>query len=156
MRHTPAAAMPFLVVRDLFEQRTYTEHAGYWRSNAEGVDVLTHTEWAGALNALAGDSEDKLAAVADDLEKRGDAALALQIADLGLTSHPSSKPLSASRAHVLSALRQLSAQMNPFRFIVYSEQAASPSAPVAPSHKPAARRCSPASYALTTFSCVPR
>lgn len=121
LRAAPQSVMAYLVVRDLFTQRAYAEHAGYWKANADGIDVLTRSEWGRALNAVAGDSDAKLATVADDLEQRGDAALALQVAELGLTSHPRSEALSASRVRALRALRQQSTQMNPFRFIVYSE-----------------------------------
>jgi hypothetical protein len=55
---------------------------------------------------------------------------ALQLAELGLTSHPESEALAASRAHALSTLRLQSAQTNPFRFIVYSELAGQGIAPV--------------------------
>jgi hypothetical protein len=59
--------------------------------------------------------------VVDDLARRGDALLALRIADIALVAYPQSPVLAASRARVLHDLRERYAQMNPFRFILYSE-----------------------------------
>jgi hypothetical protein len=58
--------------------------------------------------------------------------LALQIAELGQISHPKNEALAASRARALTTLRLQSAQMNPFRFIVYSELAGQSVAPLRP------------------------
>ena len=51
----------------------------------------------------------------DDLARRGDALLALRIADIALVAYPQSPVLAASRARVLHDLRERYAQMNPFR-----------------------------------------
>jgi glyoxylase-like metal-dependent hydrolase (beta-lactamase superfamily II) len=124
LRAAPAAVQPYLITRDTFVQRLYTEHAGYWQSNGEGIDAFTRAEWAAAIDAIGGGSDAAFARAADDLEKRGDAALALRICDLGLVRHPSSATLHESRERALRTLRELHSQTNPFRFIVYSEWAA--------------------------------
>jgi len=121
LRGSPKAVLPYLIVRDTFVQRLYTENAGYWSSDGSGIDHFTRAEWALALDALGGGSETSFARTADDLDSRGDAALALQIAELGLLRYPSSATLQRSRALALTTLGQIHAQMNPFRFIVYSE-----------------------------------
>src|SRR5947207_5091047 len=41
LRGTPAAAQPYLIARDTFVQRLYAEHAGYWQSNGDGIDLFT-------------------------------------------------------------------------------------------------------------------
>jgi glyoxylase-like metal-dependent hydrolase (beta-lactamase superfamily II) len=120
LRGAPRAALPFLIARDTFVQRTYAVEAGYWQSNGEGIDHFTRGEWAAALDLLGG-GEGAFVRVVDDLARRGDAPLALRIADLGLVRYPQSASLGASRERVLHDLRERYAQINPFRFIVYSE-----------------------------------
>jgi hypothetical protein len=132
LRATPAAVQPYLVARDTFVQRLYTEHAGYWQSNGEGIELFTHGEWAAALDALGGGSDSAFIRAANQLEARGDAALALQIADLGLIRYSASAELQKSRARALTTLREIHSQMNPFRFIVYSEWAGRGLDPVTP------------------------
>jgi glyoxylase-like metal-dependent hydrolase (beta-lactamase superfamily II) len=121
LRSAPLAALPYVIARDTFVQRTYASEAGYWQSNGEGVDQFTRGEWAAALDLLGGKSEASFVRVVDDLALRGDALLALRIADIALVAYPQSAPLDARRARVLHDLRERYAQTNPFRFILYSE-----------------------------------
>jgi len=137
LREAPAAAQPYLIVRDTFVQRLYAEHAGYWQSNGEGIDAFTRAEWAAALDALGGGSDGAFARTASELEVRGDAALALQVAELGLVRHPSSAALRESRERALRTLREIHSQTNPFRFIAYSEWAGRGLAPVVERDAPA-------------------
>ncbi|HEX4461218.1 MAG TPA: MBL fold metallo-hydrolase, partial [Polyangia bacterium] len=130
LRAAPAAVQPYLVVRDTFLQRLYSEHAGYWQANGDGIDTFTRPEWAAALDVMGGGGEDAFVRAARELETRGDAGLALQIAELGLVRHPTSAQLHASRERALKTLREVYAQTNPFRFIVYSEMAGHGLAPV--------------------------
>jgi hypothetical protein len=64
------------------------------------------------------------------IEACGDAALALQIAELGLARYPQSAALRQTRERALTTLRDIYSQTNPFRFIVYSEMAGQGLAPV--------------------------
>ncbi len=132
LRAAPAAAQPYLIARDTFVQRLYLEHAGYWRSNGDGIDEFTRAEWATALDAMGGGGDAGFVRAATELEGRGDAPLALQIADLGLLRYPSSSALQKSRERALTTLREIYSQTNPFRFIVYSEWAEQGMDPVAP------------------------
>ncbi len=132
LRAAPAAVQPYLIVRDTFVQRLYTEHAGYWQSNGDGIDAFTRAEWAAALDSMGGGSDVAFARVAGELERRGDAALALNICDLGLVRHPSSAALRESRERALRTMREIHSQTNPFRFIVYSEWAARGLDPITP------------------------
>ncbi len=122
LRASPAAVMPYLVVRDTFVQRLYLRHAGYWQTNGDGMDMFTHAEWAAAIDA-AGGGEPAFVKASRELESRGDAALALRMADLGLLRYPGSAALRDSRRDALSTLRELHAASNPFRFIIDSEWA---------------------------------
>jgi glyoxylase-like metal-dependent hydrolase (beta-lactamase superfamily II) len=132
LRAAPAAVQPYLVARDTFLQRLYAENAGYWRSNGDGIELFTRGEWAASLDALGGGGDGPFARAADSLVGRGDAAMALQIAELGLARYPDSQSLQHSRERALTMLREIYAQTNPFRFIVYSELAARGLDPVAP------------------------
>jgi len=123
LRDSPSAALPYLVARDNFVQRVYAEHAGYWQSDGEGMDHFTAAEWAAALDLLGPGTDASFARAADDLTSRGDAAIALRIAELGLLRYPSSAALKTSREGALTMLRERYSQMNPFRFIIYSEWA---------------------------------
>lgn len=76
LRGAPAAVQPYLITRDTFVQRLYTEHAGYWQANGDGIDTFTRVEWAGALDALGGGSDAPFVRTARELEARGDAGLA--------------------------------------------------------------------------------
>ncbi|HEX2671364.1 MAG TPA: MBL fold metallo-hydrolase [Polyangiaceae bacterium] len=129
LRSAPAAVQPYLVLRDTFVQRVFAEHAGYWQANGDGMDHFTRAQWATALDAL-GASAGAFTSAAVDLDARGDSTLALNIADLGLARYPDSQPLRKARDQVLANLRQMHAQTNPFRFIVYSELAGRGLAPV--------------------------
>jgi glyoxylase-like metal-dependent hydrolase (beta-lactamase superfamily II) len=132
LRRTPAAVQPYLVARDTFVQRLFTEHAGYWQSNGEGIDAFTRAEWAAALDAMGGGGDAAFVRTARELESRGDAALALNIAEMGLVRYPASAALQKTRERALTTLREIHSQANPFRFIVYSEWAQRGLAPVAP------------------------
>ena len=136
LRSAPAAVQPYLVLRDPFIQRVYGLQAGYWQSNGDGMDHFTRGEWASALDALGVDSA-AYARASTNLEQRGDATLALHIAELGLARYPMNQPLHKAREQALTSLRQMHAQSNPFRFIVYSELAGRGLAPVVlPGTKP--------------------
>ncbi|HEY3256707.1 MAG TPA: MBL fold metallo-hydrolase [Polyangiaceae bacterium] len=130
LRSAPAAVQPYLIMRDTFIQRVYAEHAGYWQANGDGMDHFTRAEWAAALDTL-GIDDAAYARAAVDLEARGDATLALHIAELGLARYPASQALQKARQGALTSLQQMYAQTNPFRFIVYSEFAGRALEPVA-------------------------
>jgi glyoxylase-like metal-dependent hydrolase (beta-lactamase superfamily II) len=132
LRDAPRAVMPYLIARDTFVQRLYAEHAGYWQANGEGIENFTRAEWALALDELGSRSEESFARAANRLEERGDSALALRVAELGLVRYPKSAVLSSSRTRSLTTLRQINSQMNPFRFIIYSEWSGTSLAPVSP------------------------
>lgn len=130
LRNAPKAVLPYLIVRDTFVQRVYANHAGYWRADGEGMDHFTRAEWGAALDLLGGHEPAAFVRAANELNERGDAAMALRIAELGLTRHPSSTELRSARARALVQLRERYSQLNPFRFIVHSQQQAEELSPV--------------------------
>jgi len=54
LRGAPAAVQPYLITRDTFVQRLYTEHAGYWQANGDGIDTFTRVDPHGARARSAG------------------------------------------------------------------------------------------------------
>ncbi|HEY0987039.1 MAG TPA: MBL fold metallo-hydrolase, partial [Kofleriaceae bacterium] len=54
LRTAPAAVQPYLLVRDNLVQRVYTEHAGTWQANGDGMDHHTRAEWAAAVDLIGG------------------------------------------------------------------------------------------------------
>jgi glyoxylase-like metal-dependent hydrolase (beta-lactamase superfamily II) len=145
LRTAPAAVQPYIVARDTFVQRVYTEHAGYWQANGDGMDHFTRAEWAAAIDVIGGGTDASFVRAVSDLERRGDASLALHVAELGLARYPQSAMLQRGRSDALRSLREQYSQLNPFRFIIYSEWAGSPLAPVTlPAAPPSAHAASAA------------
>jgi glyoxylase-like metal-dependent hydrolase (beta-lactamase superfamily II) len=131
LRAHPHAVMPFLVLRDNFVQRIAHQRTGYWKSDGDGMEVLTPRQWAGALDLLAGHQEGAFVRSAQALLEQGDDVLALKLAELGLLSYPTSRALTDLRGRALDRLRVRHQGLNPFKFIVYSEWAQADLSPVA-------------------------
>jgi glyoxylase-like metal-dependent hydrolase (beta-lactamase superfamily II) len=118
----PDAVTPFLLMRENAIKRLYTQDTGYWKADGEGVEVFSRREDAAALDLVAGGNAEVLARVAVNLADRGDLAMSLKVADLGLATHPLDRALVVARARALEGLR-VKNQLSPFKFIVYSELA---------------------------------
>ena len=112
----------FLLMRENVIKRLYQQRTGYWKVDGEGVEVFSRRDEAAALDLVAGGDADRLARAAASLVERGDFAMALRIADLGLAAHPSTPALVTARTQALQGLR-VQNQFNPFKFIFYSERA---------------------------------
>jgi glyoxylase-like metal-dependent hydrolase (beta-lactamase superfamily II) len=123
LREHPQAVQPYLVSRDNFIKRVYHMRTGYWKPDGEGLEVIPPKAWAGALRLLAGGREDAFATSARALLAQGDHVLALKLVDLGLVNYPASPTLSDLRRRALDGLRARHQQLNPFKFIIYSEWA---------------------------------
>jgi len=130
LKANPRLVVRFLVVRDNFIKRLYHQRTGYWKPDGEGLEVLAPSEWAAVLELLAGGRESAFAETARTLLGRGDHALALKVADLGLINHRESSTLADLRRRALDGLRARHQQLNPFKFIIYSEWAGADLPPV--------------------------
>jgi hypothetical protein len=137
LRETPKAVIPYLIVRDHFLQRLHLQNAGYWTADGDGMELVTRSEWAAVLDDLGGGRDAAFARVASDLLARGDAPLALRVAEMGLLRHPDSETLRDGRKRALSMLVERANSVDPFRFIVYSQWAGVPLQPVAGAAKKA-------------------
>jgi glyoxylase-like metal-dependent hydrolase (beta-lactamase superfamily II) len=118
-RH-PEAVLPFLLMHDNLIQRLHAQRSGYWQPDGEGMEVLSPQERGAALALVA--NEAQIARGAEELVKRGDYALALDLAKQGLAAHPESARLARARNDALDGLRTAN-QNNPFKFLIYSEMA---------------------------------
>jgi glyoxylase-like metal-dependent hydrolase (beta-lactamase superfamily II) len=123
LRTHPQAVIPFLVARDQLITRVYHQRTGYWKPDGEGMEVFAPNEWAAALDLLGGKQEEAFVRSAKLLLDRSDDALALKLTDLGLLNYPTSQALTNLRRQALDRLREKYQQLNPFKFIIYSEWA---------------------------------
>jgi glyoxylase-like metal-dependent hydrolase (beta-lactamase superfamily II) len=130
LRSQPQAVIPFLVMRDQLMTRVYQQRTGYWKPDGEGMEVLAPQEWAAALDLLGGGKEEAFVRSAKLLLDRSDDALALKLTNLGLLNYPTSQTLTHLRRQALDRLREKYQQLNPFKFIIYSEWAGAELPPV--------------------------
>jgi glyoxylase-like metal-dependent hydrolase (beta-lactamase superfamily II) len=130
LRDTPAVVVPYLVMRSNFVSRVYHQSTGYWKPDGEGLEVLAPAEWAAALDLLGGGRAEPFARSARTLLERGDDVLALKLTQLALLRYPANEDLTQLRQRALDNLRVRHQQMNPFKFIIYSEWAGAELSPV--------------------------
>jgi glyoxylase-like metal-dependent hydrolase (beta-lactamase superfamily II) len=130
LRDYPAAVIPFLVMRENFIKRVYHQRTGYWKPDGEGMEQFSPTEWAAALDLLAGGTPDAFVTAGTALLEQHDSALALRLIDAGLVRYGASRELKGLRHQALDQLRERYQQLNPFKFIVYSEWAGAELPPV--------------------------
>jgi hypothetical protein len=131
LREHPAAVGPFLVVREHFVQRLYQQHSGYWQPDGSGLEPVSTSQRAAALDLLAGGKPERFADAARDLLAQRDAALALELATAGLTCHPQNDDLAQLRLEALYRLMERYQLQDPFRFLIYAELAGVEIGPVA-------------------------
>jgi glyoxylase-like metal-dependent hydrolase (beta-lactamase superfamily II) len=130
LREHPAAVVPYLVTRDHFTERLYHQRTGYWQPDGTGLEPATAAEHAAALDLLAGGDQEQFAAAASTLIGQGDYALALEIIRPGLLRHPGSINLAGLRRTALHRLMEDYQQTDPFKFLIYAEQAGAEIGPV--------------------------
>ena len=130
LRQHPAAVVPYLVTRDHFTARLYHQRTGYWQPDGTGMEPSTAAEHAAALDLLAGGREERFADAAATLIGQGDHALALEIIKPGLLRYPGSGPLAELRRTALHRLMERYQQTDPFKFLIYADQAGAELGPV--------------------------
>jgi len=123
LREHPKAVVPYTVIRDHFVQRLHRQHTGYWQADGQGLEPVGAADRAAAFDLLAGGRPDRFAAAARTLLQRRDHALALELLTAGLARHPDATELTGLRQQVLYRLMERHQVQDPFRFLVYGEQA---------------------------------
>jgi hypothetical protein len=131
LRSHPAAAGPYLVIREHFVQRLYHQHSGYWQPSGQGLEPIGLSERAAALDLLAGGQPERFAEAALTLLGQRDPALALEIATAGLLRHAGHSELERLRREALLRLMERYQIQDPFRFLIYAELAGVEIEPVA-------------------------
>ncbi len=122
LRSQPDAVVAYLLFSNNLISRVYNQRTGYWKPDGEGVEVFTDGEWAQVLDLLAGGRERAFVDSGRSLLSTSDHALALRLIDLGLTVHPAGQELLELRQRCLNGLRARYQNLDPFRFIWYSQQ----------------------------------
>jgi len=120
LKDHPAAVMPYLVTRDHFIQRVHRQRTGYWHERGDGVEQFTPAELATAADLLGGGTAAAFQTAAAELTKRGEPALALRVADLGLLAHPGDRELAGLRHDALFRLAERNQLLDPFKFAYYA------------------------------------
>jgi glyoxylase-like metal-dependent hydrolase (beta-lactamase superfamily II) len=133
VRQMPAIAVPYLVMRPHVVERIFRSQGGYWARNGEGLEHLSPSAWATTLDLLGGESSTAFERCAGALVHRGDAALALQISELGLLRYPENSELRKRRAAALEMLMLKYQATDPEKFAVYAQMAQIELAPI-PAH----------------------
>ncbi|HYB85434.1 MAG TPA: alkyl sulfatase dimerization domain-containing protein, partial [Streptosporangiaceae bacterium] len=131
LREHPAAVGPYLVTRDHFVQRLYHQHTGYWQPDGQGMEPIDPADRAAALDLLAGGRPEQFASAGQTLLDQRDPALALEIISAGLARHPGHHELAQLRQQALYRLMERHQLQDPFRFLIYAEQAGVEIGPVA-------------------------
>jgi glyoxylase-like metal-dependent hydrolase (beta-lactamase superfamily II) len=131
LREHPPAVGPYLIMRDHFVQRLYHQHSGYWQPDGQGLEPVDAVDRAAALDLLAGGRTEPFASAARTLLAQHDAALALEIINAGLASHPANADLAQLRQQALYRLMERHQLQDPFRFLIYAELAGVEIGPVA-------------------------
>jgi glyoxylase-like metal-dependent hydrolase (beta-lactamase superfamily II) len=130
LRAHPAAVVPYLVTRDHFIERLYHQRTGYWQADGTGMEPSTAAEHAAALDLLAGGRQERFVDAAATIIGQGDHALALEIINPALLRYPASSTLAELRRTALHRLMEQYQQSDPFKFLIYAEQAGAELGPV--------------------------
>jgi glyoxylase-like metal-dependent hydrolase (beta-lactamase superfamily II) len=132
IKAAPAAAQPYLVMRDHFIEQLYRAHGARWSAAGEGMNHFTRSEWANVFELLADGDVGRVRRVVEELLDRGDTSMAYELVEATLARHPENASLKASRRRTLTQLREQYQLIDPFRFIVHSEQGGTPLPPIQP------------------------
>jgi glyoxylase-like metal-dependent hydrolase (beta-lactamase superfamily II) len=131
LRQHPAAVPAYLVMRDHFVERLYSQYVGYWQPDGQGLEPVAPAERAAAMDLLADGKPEPFADAAQTLLTQRDNALALEIATAGLARHPGDQRLTRLRQQALHRLMERYQIQDPFRFLIYAELAGAQLGPAA-------------------------
>ncbi|PON14356.1 hypothetical protein C2W62_29495 [Candidatus Entotheonella serta] len=91
----PEVHLHYLVLRENVINRLCDQHTGYWQTNLDGMDTLSHQEFGVFLTYYLNLSEGRLVKVVNEMVRSGDYELAGRILAWSLTQFPDSRPLAA-------------------------------------------------------------
>lgn len=117
----PQLQLPYLVIREGFINRLYRESTGYWQTNLDGMDFLSHQDLGKLLKDELGINAKKLEGAMASLINRGHYDEALTLARWSEDVYPESENWRQARKQALAGLRAKYQYTNPFKFLIYSE-----------------------------------
>ena len=120
----------YLVMRDNFIKRLYHQRTGYWKPDGEGLEAVARG--SGPARSICS-PEDERTPSSPRRARFSTGAITCspcKLVDLGLLT-PSGQPGAAElRRRALDGLRARHQQLNPFKFIIYSEWAGADLRPI--------------------------
>lgn len=125
MLDTPAAQVPYLVMREHFIDRVYDQNVGYWQPGLAGLDQLSTKELGSVFSYYLALSDQQLASIAEKMLANGDLELAGKTVNQALGQYPESEALLRVKKETFLRLKQKYENFDPFKFIEYSEEIAS-------------------------------
>ncbi|MEM9293247.1 MAG: MBL fold metallo-hydrolase [Acidobacteriota bacterium] len=120
LQRSPAAVIPYLLMRDQLIRRTYDLATGYWQPDGSGIETVTRDDLARALEALGADEGDYAKAI-ENLLASGEAVMPYWLVQIARHRFPQDAELVALERQILERLRTKNQNVNPFKLIVYSE-----------------------------------
>jgi phosphoenolpyruvate-protein kinase (PTS system EI component) len=118
----PAQTLDGARITLLANDNKFSDTEAAFLYNADGVG-LYRTEFTFAIRSRFPTENEQFELLERAAERMHPRKLALRLVDLGLRSFPNSQPLRDLRRRTLNQLRAVHQQLNPFKFIVYSEWA---------------------------------
>ena len=101
--------------------RVYDRNVGYWQPGLAGMDHLSRSEMGTLLTRYLGLSEDDVADAVEKMAAAGDYDLAARTLTWTTAGRAPGERLERVRQTVFSKLREKYQEINPFKFIIYSE-----------------------------------
>ena len=123
----PLIQLPYILMREVFINRIWRQTVGYWGPQLQGVDYLSDKEIGAGLSYYLKLSENEIADAVNLMADKGDLELAARFVGWALTQYPDSENLKQARTHAFLQLKQKWQQLNPFKFVMYSELVDNPS-----------------------------
>ena len=118
----PRLQVPYLVMRENVIDRLYDQTVGYWQPELGGMDHLSPRELGGMLSDYLGVSPEELAEAAEAMAASGDHELAARALVWARARHPRDERLRTAERAVFLKLKEKYQELNPFKFIIYSER----------------------------------
>lgn len=116
-------AVPYLVLREHVIDRIFSQHAGYWQADLQGLDHLGRADQADLLLHYLGRSESQILDAARQLVADGKYELAARLLDACRERLGQSKEFAATERTVYLKLMEKNQNDDPFKFILYANKA---------------------------------
>jgi hypothetical protein len=120
---TPAAYLPYLLLREHVIDRLYDQNVGYWQADLQGLDHLGRADRAQLLVDYLGISETQLLYAVERLTADGKFELAASLLDQVRGRFPNSTAVARTERVVYLKLMEQYQNTDPFKFIIYSSRA---------------------------------